>query len=117
MGNCPNCGGARDDGVSHYCTGMAISNRLPLAKGKGNTADLDAIRARAESVEVTSTASDGTEIVYCGTQDGEYVGWTPRENAEANGYEVVRTKPNEDVFALLAECGRLREQLGAREKL
>src|SRR3954454_3084359 len=44
MGNCPDCGGTRDDGFPHYCTVMAISTRLPLTTGEGSERDAQTIR-------------------------------------------------------------------------
>lgn len=42
--------------------------------------------------EVSDTLEDGTEIVFCGEdKNGEYIGWTPRDRAEANGYDIHKT--------------------------
>lgn len=48
------------------------------------------LRRLGEGGEISNVTSDGTEIVWCGEQDGEYVGWIPRDLAEAKGYAPER---------------------------
>jgi hypothetical protein len=40
------------------------------------------------------------EFVFCGEVDGEYVGWYPREDADAKGYNY-RAPADEAIAALL----------------
>lgn len=70
------------------------------------TLSLAELRRLGEGGEITYTA-DGTEIVWCGEQDGEYVGWMPRESAEAKSYTVGRWgDPNLLALVEVAEAAK-----------
>ena len=60
------------------------------------------LRRRNASVEIGYIDKTfGEEIVWCGEQNGEYVGWTPKESALARGYEPHRTDSDPAVAALI----------------
>ena len=75
---------------------------------------LDAAEKVVEVREIADVMGNGTEIVFCGEQDGEYVGWIERESAAAKGYTVsiavAATGANLDSLraALLAAEGETR---------
>lgn len=72
-----------------------------MGRGSEPTISLFELREQASSREIATTASDGSEIVWCGEGPDGYIGWTTRERAEANGYEIHQTASNPELLALI----------------
>lgn len=62
---------------------------------------LEVLRQEAAGALLITKRDGEEDIVFCGEQDGEgYVGWTPRERADANGWSY-KAAPNLEIAALL----------------
>lgn len=73
---------------------------------------LTRLLARAEGVELTGKNAF-EEIVFCGEVAGEgYVGWTPRDRAEANGWNF-RSEPDKVSAYAAARIDELETRIQA----